>query len=293
MVAGGETAVEGRAEVGELLVRPVGPFELARAVPLGVHAAGGGQVVVAVPADHEIALAELVQPVTPVVPDGVEHAVVIAHPRENGLRRERGEHGGYVGQAFVLADAAGGLDVEGTREDRQTGPEQAFGGSAQLVTPARGGAQRVVADEEAVTVGQQLEPVVELVGELDRGQAAHVAGRQLDGERHAVEPAAEPGDGHHGPFVRAQPGGHGLRAVQEETHRVVAGEVGGLGRGDGKGVDDHDDLQGEAELLAAGGDDPDVGRMRSGWRRSGRCRGRPGARRCRGPGAGAARRETR
>ena len=79
---------------------------------------------------------------------------------------------------------------------RQSAEQDAFGFGQQRVRPVDRGAQGLLAaHRRARAAGQQAEPVVQAVEDLGQRQRAHPRGGQLDRQRHAVEPAADLGDG--------------------------------------------------------------------------------------------------
>ena len=76
--------------------------------------------------------------------------------------------------------------------------------------------------------GQELEAVIEALGDLGGRQVAHARGGELEGQRNAVELLADPAHG--GEVLRTEPeaGAHGGGAVDEQLDGVrVERRVGG------------------------------------------------------------------
>ena len=97
---------------------------------------------------------------------------------------------------------------------------------------------------------RRLKPVVQTVGDLLDRQHSGLRGRQLDGQRHAVEPRADGGDGRRRLGGQREPRVDRRRSVGEEACRL---------RGQVKGRHGRGDLTGNAERLPAGGEDVQVG----------------------------------
>ena len=77
----------------------------------------------------------------------------------------------------------------------------------QIVAPVDQGPQGAMAGQRGPTpTDEETEAIVEPVGDLLDGQDAHAGGRQLDGQRDAVEPAADPCHGTPVRSARAKPG---------------------------------------------------------------------------------------
>ena len=100
------------------------------------------------------------------------------------------------------------------------------------MAPVQGGAQGGLPRRDVAAAGdQQRHRVVEPRHDARQRQHAQAGRGELQRERHAVEPAAQPGD------VRGVAVGHGEvrphqpRPVGEQLHRRAVGEVGGARRG--------------------------------------------------------------
>ncbi|HEY6312793.1 MAG TPA: ATP-binding cassette domain-containing protein, partial [Streptosporangiaceae bacterium] len=103
-------------------------------------------------------------------------------------------------QARPGADLLGGLQGGAPGEDREAAPYRALGVVEQVPAPVHHRAQRLVPGHRgAAAAGQQAEPVPEAGRDLLRGHGAQPGRGQLDGQRHAVERAAD--RGHRGRVV--------------------------------------------------------------------------------------------
>ena len=143
------------------------------------------------------------------------------------------------------------------REPAQDGPLRL---GQQVVAPVDGGAQRLVPGEgRPAAAGQEAEAVVQPGRDLLHRQGAHPGGGQLDGQRHAVEAAAQLG---HRAGVLVGHGERGLDgpgALDEQAARIdlvqVAGAHGRAGLRGGQRGDRQDGLARDAQRLAAGDHD--------------------------------------
>ncbi len=111
---------------------------------------------------------------------------------------------------------------------------------------------------------QHLKAVVEPDLDPLEPERADAAGRQLDRQRQAVEPAADARDDGDRVVGEAEAAIRRGRAIHEQAHRGVLDRLGGRkllieGRG-GQGADPPDDLALGPQHLAAGGQDDDVRR---------------------------------
>ena len=92
----------------------------------------------------------------------------------------------------VVADGRRALRRHAAGEDREPLGERALGVGQQVPAPVDDGAQRAVARQRgAAAAGEQPEAVVEPRGDLSARHRAQPRGGQLDGQRQAVEPAAD------------------------------------------------------------------------------------------------------
>jgi hypothetical protein len=127
----------------------------------------------------------------------------------------------------------------------------------EVVTPFDGREQRLMPrDRRAAALRQQLEPVVEARGNLDRGEDAHTRGGELDGQGDAVQPRA---DLTNGGRQRSQGRGGEPGPFDEQAHRVRLGDrldrsaLGQVGNGESRHQPYH--LAGDAQGFSAGGHD--------------------------------------
>jgi hypothetical protein len=159
-------------------------------------------------------------------------AVVLAHLDERVLD-EAAEGGDHVGAAGRLRRGAHRLDgVEGERpaEHRQPAQQRALVLGEQLVAPVEHRAQRAMARQRgAPAAREQGERVVEARGQpLDAEHREH-GGRELEGERQAVEARADGGHGRRRALGEGEAGAHRARPLDEQLHRLVAGGHVGAG----------------------------------------------------------------
>ena len=142
----------------------------------------------------------------------------------------------------AAGDGLGGLQREAPREDGEAAQQRLLVVGEELVAPVDGRLQGAVAGERgAAPVGEQAEAIVEPRRDLRDREHPRARRRELDGERDAVEPLADLG--HHGRVVAL------ARALLEESDRLGRDQ-----RRHAEGV-----LAGEAQRLAAGGQDREIG----------------------------------
>ena len=137
------------------------------------------------------------------------------------------------------------------REHRQPRREDAFAGVEQVPAPLHDRAERLVAGHRRTAPGgEQAEPVAAPFGDLPGRQRAEPGGGQFDGERHAVELAADALDGV-ALAVHEVAGPYGGRPLGEQPYGVVCAER----------PDRPQPLTGDAERLPAGGEDAQAGAL--------------------------------
>ena len=123
----------------------------------------------------------------------------------------------------VRHDAGGGFQAEAAREHGQPPQHDAIGLGEQPMAPIESRAQRLVARQRrTAAAGEDVKPQIQSAGEPFYPERRRARGCKLDGERYAVEAAA---DGHDGSGValaqvEMRVGGAGAR--DEEPHRIVA-----------------------------------------------------------------------
>ena len=142
--------------------------------------------------------------------DRLEHPEPLAGVPDEALVDERLENV-EVGGAHLL----GCLECAATLEDRQTSEQLLFLLAEQVVRPLDRCAQRLLPRVLVAAALQQVEAVRQPFEDLRGREHARPGGRQLDGQRHVVEPAAELVD-----ILRGLESGE--RA--EELHGLVRGE---------------------------------------------------------------------
>ena len=132
-----------------------------------------------------------------------------------------------LGERAVRADCLGGIELEARRTRRAGGTARARPASS------RSWLHRSVAARVCCRVGaarlparKQPEPVVEPRRDRVRPERADPPGRELERERKPVEPEADPGDRRCVLVGQREPGRHGGGALDEEAHRLGAGQLG-------------------------------------------------------------------
>nr|WP_159058837.1 hypothetical protein [Streptomyces caeruleatus] len=289
-VRGGEAEVEGGAEVVLVGTEPGDDLPLPRPEPGPLAGGGPAQHPVPLPAAGRGLLAgQSAQPVQAVLAEGVEEAV--ADTVGAGLSGEYGfvdEAGDGVEDVFgvdaapwtpavgpsglVLERRTGliarthrlrRLQIEAARQHRQPRPRQLLAPGAQFTAPVDRRPQGLVAGQgRGAAAGEEAVAVVQAVEELVHVEHAHADRGEFDGEWEAVEAAAEPGDGPAVGGGQPEAGDHGGGPVGEERQGRVAlgaGEV-AVRVGDRQGPYVEEVFLGEAEAVAAGGEDPYAGR---------------------------------
>ena len=111
-------------------------------------------------------------------------------------------------------------------------------------------------------IGEEPEALIQPLRHLLGAQYSEPGGGQLQGQRDAVESAADLGDGRRIGVAQSEAGLGRPGALTEERHRVGCGQVvGACGVCGGKGQrwEREDHFAGQAERLAAGGEDRDLG----------------------------------
>ena len=137
------------------------------------------------------------QPLRPVLPEGLEHPVARLDPGQLLQQRLVGQRGQQVGHVRRLHGAAGAdhlgrLRADAAGEDRDPVGQRGLRVGEQVPAPGDHRPQRLVPGQRGpAAAGEQPEPVVEPGGHLGHRQRAHPGRGQLDGQRHAVEPAAD------------------------------------------------------------------------------------------------------
>jgi hypothetical protein len=173
-------------------------------------------------------LSNVLQPAPSVLPDRLQHPV--AGPPAPGvcedyrLLHQPGQHLEDLLRREVraAADELGSLQLEAVGEDRQPAPEDAFALGQQLEAPIDRGVQRLVpAAGGPAARAQQPEAIPEPVDYMVHGQRPQAHGGQLDGQRNALEAAAELRDGVRVASVDLEARLNGRRPLQEQLHRVV------------------------------------------------------------------------
>ncbi len=126
-----------------------------------------------------------------------------------------------------MADVLDRREIGAGGEHRQPAGELSFRFGQQVPAPLDDRAQRALTGQRgAAARGEQPEPVVEALGDLPDRHRPQPRGRQLQCERHAVEPAADLPHVVHSGLVEPEARLHRVRPVQEQPHRAEPGHVG-------------------------------------------------------------------
>ena len=152
--------------------------------PGGVAVAGG------------LELAGVAAAVDGVEADGLQQSVPVGVGvvHDEGLVDQSGQHveHGPTGVAGIAADGFGGVERERSGEGAQASEHGPLVGSEQLVAPLDRGEQGLLAGQHRTSpTRQEQEAPVELLGDLVRGHGPAASGSQLQGERDAVQTAAD------------------------------------------------------------------------------------------------------
>ena len=135
--------------------------------------------------------------------DRVEHpeaqaAVDLLGPDEAlvGEERQAVDDVDAVELARRPADRLGAVELAAADEDRQPGEQAALARAEQVVAPGDRAAERLLALGQVARAGRQdaelvLEPLEDRLGR----EELHPGRRELDRERHPVEPGGDPRDG--------------------------------------------------------------------------------------------------
>ena len=187
------------AEVVAPHLQPVEPGQLPGAVQLGFGGLGQGQEVGGMPVVHVPPVSAVPQAFQGVLPDGLEQAepgLLLAglHPDQAAVhqRAERVHHRSPDG---VTADGRDGGQAEAPGEYREPGEQRLFVGGKQAEAPVQRVPQGPLPFGQVTRPGgQQAHPVIEPREQRARRQQPDPGGGQLDGQRQAVQPAADLGD---------------------------------------------------------------------------------------------------
>ena len=203
---------------------------------------------------------------------------VLTHRLEHPVARRFGvdlderfvDQGGHEVEHVVRGDrAAGGhrfgrVEREAAGECCQPREHGLLGGIEQVVAPVDQRAQRLLSRQARPGAArEELEAVVQTLGDRFDRQRAHASGGELQRERNAVEAPADLDQRVRVLRGHGEPRLHGLGAIDEQPHGLELQQgVGGQGRarvGNGQRLDRVRDLAGHVEVLAARREQPDPG----------------------------------
>ena len=119
------------------------------------------------------------------------------------------------------ADFLGRLERECRREDREQTEERLLLLAQELIAPLDHPRERALALSEPLRpAAEKVEAMPEAVCDLPRRQAPGARGRQLEGQREAVEAATDLGDRPQRGLVQLELATHRARAVDEEANGI-------------------------------------------------------------------------
>jgi len=163
-------------------------------------------------------------------------AQTVASTRQSGLSRRafaspaRRHSSGVRVDALPAADLLDRLQGAATREDRQPGQQHLLRPGQQLERPVDRSPQRLVpCHDTAAASGEPRETVLQPAGQLRRGHRRHPRRRQLDRQRHPIQPP------HHRRHRRRvldrhlKPGPDRGRALGKQPHRLRVRDRGQVG----------------------------------------------------------------
>ncbi len=189
-------------DVGVLVVQRMVALHLLVGGEVVAESLGHPQVPVQVPPAPAGLVPGGGEPLGPELPDGVQQAVPLAGDRlaqHDGLVDEADERAEDLRALRVAlrADLLDGLEVDLAGEDRQSLPEGALDGASTGRSSTRSPGESSGAGEDGavLALGVHGEVAVEPAGEVAQRVPAQLDGGELDGQRYAVEPLADPGDG--------------------------------------------------------------------------------------------------
>ena len=196
----------------------------------------------------------------PVGPQGLQHLVPGPAIR-TGLRRAQQRAVHQVQHRRPRAspgDRLGRLQRERAREHRQPAEHPPLVVVQQLVAPLHGGRQRPVPPgRQPVPAGQQREPVIQAVQQLRHPQCLHPRRRQLDRQRHPVQPRHDLSHRRPAVPVQREPRVGPPGPVREQRHRLRPARAPMIFRtGQGQRRQPVPGLPGHRQQLAAGWSTP-------------------------------------
>ncbi len=148
-------------------------------------------------------------------------------------------------------------EVERPGEDRQARPERPLGLRAQPERPVDRRSQRLMPRHRAAPrAGQHRERGVKAIGQLRQRQRPHPDGRELEPERQAVEPPADPDHVRQLRGGDREPARRGGGAGREQLDRAARGRV-AAGLRHRQRAEPQDLLARQVQRLPAGGQDRD------------------------------------
>ena len=209
-----------------------------------------------------VTLAGLGQQPRPVSPQRLQHHVpgpaIRAGPRRD---QQRAVHQMQHGRPRASPrDRLGPLQRERPREHRHRAEHPPLPFIQQPVTPLHGGRQRPLPRRgEPVPVLQQREPVIDPVQQLRHAQRLDPRRRQLDRQRHPVQPRHQPRHHRRGLPIQRETRVSPAGPVREQRHRLRPVQLRRIIRvGQGQRPQPVPRLPGYPQRLPAGGQHPHI-----------------------------------
>ena len=163
-----------------------------------------------------------------VLPKGLEHVVARLGSRlglatDQAFVEQRRHEVEGIGVKFVGSERDGvrGFQTPAAPEDRQAPERGPLFRRQQSITPGHGSMQRSMSLwDVACRVRQQAEAVLQSIQDGRGRQCLGSGGRELNGQRKAVQAAADPRDVGQRPLVGVEIGRDGARPLHEELDRL-------------------------------------------------------------------------
>jgi hypothetical protein len=222
----GRAGVQGLGDVSQLAPDPVDPDELAVAEPFVVCFADHGHEEVPVPATLLVDGIHPGQLGQASLSDGREHPEpggrVVPGRGQHGLVDERCQG---LGDGLLVvrtgADRSRCVELETVDEDRRLGPEPPVCGSAEVEGPLDAGGHGAVSMwPRARASAEELPLVCQGLVDLRGRQRGKPRGRELDGQRDALQLATDRCDSSAVALGQVEAGDAGASTVEEELNRL-------------------------------------------------------------------------
>ena len=196
-----EGPVQGKADVVELASVIADPLGRWPGVPFRLRLRCQVQHVLGVASSKSVAFAGFGQLLESVAASRVEETIMRRCPPrvhgQEGLGDETCQAFNQIGpvQISIGSQGTGGFETEGSREDRKASQDHAFALGQEVMAPVQRGGQGLMASRSITPPLEHTEPVIEEGKDLADLEGVDACRSEFDGQRHAVELAANLGDG--------------------------------------------------------------------------------------------------